>query len=220
MKRTAHFPFRWVLPIAQLVLCRMLLWPWKGAFLLQLRSAAHARWPTTVEAPTFRITTPIVPPTPGDRSTRTIADLRLTTPALLNMPSGFVGLAHRASVRKGMLPDFWRAMSWPFVGLIFWWIVGRGIEALGVSRSRVVSPAITWVETVTALLVSFFAGSLFVGLMVDPSMRSDFIFPWQLAILACGFWTFLGAVTVLARLLQWWIKRRLRADAREEAVPA
>jgi hypothetical protein len=136
------------------------------------------------------------------------------------MPSGFVGLAHRASVPKGMLPDFWRAMSWPFAGLIFWWITGRGIEALVASRSRVVSPAITWVETVTALLVSFFAGSLFVGLMVDRSMRSDFIFPWQLAILACGLWTFLGAVTVLARLLQWWIKRRLRADAREEAVPA
>ena len=175
MKRTAHVPIRWVLPIAQLVLCMELLWPWKSVLMLQLRSAAHARWPTRVQEPVFQITTPIVPP--RDRSTRTIAELRLTTPALLNMPSGFVGLAHRASVPKRMLPEFWRAMSWPFVGVIFWWITGRGIEALLASRSRVVPPVITWVETVIAVLVGFFAGSLIVGLMVDPSMRSRFIFP-------------------------------------------
>jgi hypothetical protein len=167
----------------------------------------------------FQITAPIVP-TPRGQSARTLAELRLTTPALLNMPSGFVGLAHRASVPKGMLPEFWRAMSWPFVGIIFWWITGRGIEALLASRSRLVSPAITWGEKVIALLVSFFAGSLVVGLMVDPSMRSEFIFPWKLAILACGLWTLLGAVTVLARLVQWWIKCRLRANAGEQVVPA
>jgi hypothetical protein len=180
--------------------------------MIQLRSAAHARWPTAVKEQVFHISILAVPATPENLRAQSLVRLRLTLPPLLNLPSGFVGLGIRNLSPKGMLPDFWRSISWPLVGVIFWWITGRGIEALVASRSRVVLPTISWVETIVALFVSLLAGGIAVGLIVDPSWRSDFIFPWQLGIAASCLWIFLGVVTVLARFVQWRITRHMRTE--------
>jgi hypothetical protein len=158
MKQTTHFPFRLVLPIAQLVLCGVLLWPWRYAFEFQFRSAAHAYWPAAVEKQVFNIPIPALSQTPVDRAALRIAQLRLTVPSLLNLPSLFFGLGIRSLVPKGMLPEFWHSISWPFFGVIFWWITGRGIGALVASRSGVLSPKISWVETFMALFIITLAG--------------------------------------------------------------
>jgi hypothetical protein len=213
MNDIGRVSFRQILPIAQLVLCILLLWPWRTFCILQFRAAAHARWPTRFERPVFYISESLEPAPLHEDTGRKLAELRLFAPALLNMPCSFVGLAGYAAVPNGMLSDFWRSISWPIVGIIFWWIVGRGIDALLAARLHVIAPAITWTETVVASLVTFGAGSLITALVVDPSVRSDLIFPWRWALLSFALWSVLGLVTILARLAQWRIRRQQRFEA-------
>lgn len=201
------FPFRWVLPIGQLLLCFVLLLPELGFLAFQVHSVAHAYWPQKVEAPLAHLNLKVLivdPDTPPP--TMRIRRIRVSLPALINLPSGFVGLS--AWVPKGMLPDFWRAITFPLVGLIFWFVAGRSIEALSAARSRSLSPAITWVEFGTALLIIIFCALFCVGMVVDPSVRKDLVFPWLPAFVASSLWILLGATTVAVRIVQWQIRQR------------
>jgi len=45
MNEIDRFRFRQILPIGQLVLCILLLWPWRSFYILQFRAAAHVRRP-------------------------------------------------------------------------------------------------------------------------------------------------------------------------------
>jgi hypothetical protein len=215
MKKADRFPSRRVLPIAQLALCLLLLWPWREFYVLQFRAAAHARWPTRFELPVFHITDSLPPVRLQKDTAPDLAELRLFAPALLNMPCAFVGLARYAAVPDGMLSDFWRSLSWPFAGIFFWWIVGRAFDALLAARSHVVAPAITWAETIGASLVTSGSASLTTAIIVDPSWRSDLIFPWRWVLVSFGLWSLLGLVTIFARLAQWRIRRQKRFEAAE-----
>jgi len=212
MNERRTIPFRWVFPISELILSAVLLWPWRGFLILQMRAVAHAHWPTRVEQPVLRLNPELVPETPRQRRAETLSMMRVSAPALLNMPCGFLGLARSKSAPNGMLPELWRSISWPFVGTIFWWIAGRAIEALMASRGRVLSPAITWVELFVASAVTICTALLCIGLLSDPSMRAGFIYPWRLAAAASGLWILLSAATVAARLVQWRIRRQLRTQ--------
>jgi len=220
MKPVAHFPFRWVLPIAQLMLCGILLWPFRSAFVLQFAYIAHVHFPRSVKSPVSRILGPLVPVSPDNLNDQTLTDLRLAVPPLLNLPGALVGLARRESIPQGMLSEFWRAFSWPIVGVMFWWMAGRGIEALLASRSHVNSPAITWAETFVALLISALTFVLCVGDITDPSMRSESIFPWRLEFVASILWLFLASAIIVARVLQWRNRHRLKTEAAQQVSPA
>jgi hypothetical protein len=113
-----------------------------------------------------------------------------------------------------MLPEFWRAISWPVVGIVFWWIAGRSIEALAASRRRLLAPIIVWLEVLVASLVIAFSSALCVGFILDPSIREEFIYPWRLTAVAAGLWILLGAATISARVVQWRIRRQLRIEAK------
>jgi hypothetical protein len=212
------FPFRWVLPIAQLLLCFVLLLPELGFLGFQMHSAANAYWPQKVEDPLAHLDSKVFVVDPNmPPPTMRIEKIRVSLPALINLPSSFVGLL--AWVPKRMLPDFWRAITFPLVGVIFWLIAGRGIEALLAARSRSLSPAITWVEFGTALLTIIFCAMLCVGLVVDPSTREDLVFPWLPAFVASVLWILLGAATVTGRIFQWRIRRRSKPVSDTE-IPA
>jgi len=49
-------------------------------------------------------------------------------------------------VPLGMDVITWRAISWPLLGILFWWSAGRGIEALIATRRGLVQPEISWVK--------------------------------------------------------------------------
>jgi hypothetical protein len=213
MNEIDRFRFRQILPIGQLVLCILLLGPWRSFYILQFRAAVHVRWPIRSEKPVFYITKSLAPAPPQEDMVRKLAELRLATPALLNMPCAFAGLARPAAVPAGMLSVFWRSFSWPIVGLIFWWIVGRGIDASPAARLRVIAPAITGAETVVALLVTFGSAAGITVIIADPSVRSDLILPWRWALASLGLWSLLGLVTILARLAQWRVRRQKRSEA-------
>jgi hypothetical protein len=64
---------------------------------------------------------------------------------------------------------------------------------------------------VVASLVIALGLFLWAGFLSDASFRSDFIYPWPLGVAASALWTFLSGATVAARLVQWRIRRQLRA---------
>ena len=201
MKQPSRIPFRWVLPIAQFILCAILLWPFRDGFISQIHSSLHGYWPELVDKEEIVIH-PGAPSHANENVAQSFGEWRLVAPALLNVPVGLTGLARRETVPMGIVSEWWRALSWPIVGLVFWWIVGRGIEALLAIRSHLISPAVTWAETTVAGLVSICMLVIVVALAVDPSIRSESIFPWHLATLACCLWLILGLTTVGARILQ------------------
>jgi hypothetical protein len=208
---------RWMLPVTQLVLSGILLWPLRYGYYLQIRNALHARWPTMVEGRRLYFNVAA----PGDAtkdSALSYAHLHLDVPALLNIPVVLIGLARRETVPYAFLGECWRALTWPVAGIVFWWIAGRGIEALVASRSRLISPSLNWVEAITGLLVSAGMGALLIGLAVDPSVRSESIYPWRLEVPAGLLWFVLGIVLVVARLVQWQIRRRPRLEARPQSA--
>lgn len=110
-----------------------------------------------------------------------------------------------------MLPEFWRALTRPVAGTAFWWIVGRAWEALAAARKRSLSPVLTWIEvSVGAVLVLVFGG-FGIGLVVT-SDREGTIYPWKLMAAACLLWGGLGLSVLVARIVQWRLRKRMRRD--------
>lgn len=201
-----HTPFRWILPLAQVAICAALLWPLRGFILFQLQGAIRET-PNKVQEPVPDLTLPPTaqsPPPP----TLSLIELRVQIPALLNFPCFLLGLARSSMVPAGMFAEFWRAITWPVVGTFFWWIAGRGIEALMAARRQIISPRIVWIEVLAAALVIALGSFLCIGFASDPSFREELIYPWRLMAAAAALWTSLGAGTVAARFVQWRIKRR------------
>jgi len=111
-----------------------------------------------------------------------------------------------------MFPDVWRALSWPFAGMFFWWYFGRSVEALSAARRSVECPRISLIEAMFALILSVVG---FVGLIniltSTPDDRHDFQF---LALIAGAIlWGILATTTITARFMQWRISKRRTATA-------
>jgi len=201
--------FRWVLPIAEILVCALLLWPWRGFLAWQLRATGHDYGPTKIQEPLhFNLPVTTLAETPRETRLVELADIRLSAPAVLNLPCSMLGLLRREAVPRGMLPEFWRSLSWPFFGIVFWWIAGRGIDAIIASRHGSLSPAITLMEVFVAALI-ILLGSVFWGLAFgDPNDRSGLVFPWPSALAASGLWILLGGAIITARIVQWRIRVR------------
>jgi hypothetical protein len=218
MNTNLQIRFRWILPLAQLLVCLVLLWPLRGFIALQIQGVAHAIWPARVQEPVYfsRPTSITVPPqpTPGvqdhDRS-RSLVELRVQIPALLNFPCAFLGLLRTGPV--AMFRELLKAITFPIVGIFFWWLVGRSAEALAAARRRALSPVITWAEILVGSLLILGDGGMLVGMVVDPSFREDLVFPWRLATLAAGLWVLLGALIIMARTAQWRLRRGAKVFA-------
>ena len=121
-------------------------------------------------------------------------------------------------VPNGMDVKMWRAISWPFIGLIFWWIAGRGVEALLAARRNVIDPSIGWVETgIGALLLLLGIITLVTPLLAGDSDRD---ISWIFISGSGALWAMLGTAIVIARIAQRKIRLRLRNVPAPEAVPS
>jgi hypothetical protein len=198
--------FRWVLPVAEILICAALLWPWRGFLAWQLRATGHAYWPTRVEEPVhLNARSMAATKTPQEMKAEELLEIRISAPALLNIPCSLLGLMRRETVPRGMLPEFWRSISWPVFGIVFWWIAGRGIEALVASRRYLLSPAIAWIEVFVASLVIVLG--ILIWLIFLSGDRSGSVFPWPGELIASAMWILLGGATIAARVTQWRIRR-------------
>jgi hypothetical protein len=216
MTEIRMIPFRRALPAAELLVCALLVWPFVGFLIFQMRFAVQSH-SIHAEQPVVNLDTGRVP-THEEKRAANLFRLRMSIPALLNLPCVLLGLARREFVPKGVFSELWHAITWPVVGVIFWWIAGRGIDALLACRRRVLSPAITWFEVFVASIICACCLLLCFGFLSDPSARADVIYPWPLVALACGLWVLLGVATISARLAQWRIRRQLRVESESAPV--
>jgi hypothetical protein len=219
MAQQRSFPFRWVFPPAQFLVCFVILWPIRSFLIGDLLEVFQSYAPAKVGSDRLAdrqavIILPEVTPEQQreyDAATKS-ADLRMRTPLVLDFPVlvaqlPYVIPARREWVPRGMSPETWRALSWPFAGLIFWWLSGRGLEALQKARRSIVEPRLGWIETAfAAILLCIGAVTVIGALTSTPADRGDLQF---MALLAGGWlWGMLASVTVVARFLQWRIVRR------------
>src|SRR5579859_7994724 len=172
------FPFRWVLPSAQLLVCLVLLWPVRQFLLFEVIQSIHSYSSSTQSdgISSSEGVTIIVPPISREAQQRAdsftkLWETRKTVPLALNFPVLIVQLPYvilsptkTEWVPKGMFFDVWRALSWPFAGMFFWWFLGRGFEALSAARRSVAGPRISWVETAFALILFIIGIVMLIGI--------------------------------------------------------
>jgi len=96
-------------------------------------------------------------------------------------------------------------MSWPLIGIMFWWAAGRGLEGLLAARRGIIRPAISWAETGIAAVCVFIFGGVAIFLPFDrETVRGDPSV--KILLMGCGLWAILACVIIVARIAQWRIR--------------
>lgn len=185
------FPFRRLLPIGQLVLCALLLWPARSAIGRELGFRFGAD-PVPVQF-TFGgyrlLSSPFMPLTDEERNSMdTVWALNL--PAILvDLPYAIFSADHEEWRPRGMNFEVWRSISWPLLCLPLWWIAGRGLEALLAARAMYqgapvcATPRIGWIETSVASLIMLACGFIIVCFVIFERHPRE-----HLMTLASGAW--------------------------------
>lgn len=220
----SSFPLRWLLPAVQLILCLTALWPWRATLINQIGRSLGAygvsnpSLPTAVQADGGASVSAYMYADPQQLRTLQALESHEWVPLMLNLPSGLVQLPYATLSPakedwrpRGINLRTWRVLSWPIIGILFWWCAGRGIEALIAARRRLVNPQITWFETVTAVVLLLFCGITAVSLPL--SGQHERSFPLLLWIAGSGTWALLAGVTLIARVLQWRLRTQVDAQA-------
>jgi hypothetical protein len=225
------FPFRRVLPIAQLLLCAVLLWPYRAWIAFEVFSVTPR-----YSAPRVTESTPHLEiPLNAEGQIELPAKVRnivrahenaFNTVAALNLPGGIVQLPyaiysadHREWIPGNIDFQTWRALSWPLLALPFWWMAGRGAEALASARRKLLVPRLRWPETVISFLLMAGGATLALGFFffTDGPDRSDPLL--RLFSVAGGMWAVFGSLTVAARLAQWRIRKKNLAGLASRPSP-
>jgi len=212
--------FRWLLPITQLVLSMVVLWPLHTILIqqvrLSIREYRHQQTPLPrlTEGQQFRILE--VPLSPQERlelETFESLEKREWIPIMLNLPAGLVQLPYaiftpskQEWMPRGMNFKTWRVISWPLIGILFWWSGGRGLEALLAARRHLVHPKIGWIETVVGAALFLFSTVIAIGIPISAGADKDF--PMKFLVAGAGIWAVLGGMMVAARVAQWRITRK------------
>ncbi len=206
------FPFRWVLPIAQLLVCAL-------ALLILGRYDAQKRLPgdaipagteygiRTDDGGYVKIRIPDREPWQMWASQKRFqfVSIGLNLPSvILQLPYMLLNPEKREWVPRDMFLWEWRAISWPIIGVLFWWAAGRGLEALIAARRGIIRPAIMWVETVIAIFLFIIFGGLLICALSNRPMYSDT--NSAIGFVGCVLWTILTGVMIAARVAQWRIR--------------
>jgi len=222
VQERATLAFRWLLPITQLLLCIVVLWPLRTLLMQQVGESIRAYRPRRNPQPALpeKQQILVVPLNPEqelmfekDRLSFERFERRQWIPQTLNLPCGLVQLpyvilnpAKQEWIPRGMDFKTWRVISWPLAGVLFWWIAGRGIEGLIAARRQLIRPGITWIETITGAALCVFCA---VAAVCMPLFSGrDEHFPMKLFVAAFGMWSVLGGVVVAAGMAQWRLRRQ------------
>jgi hypothetical protein len=188
---TRWLKFRWVLPLANLLLCAILLWPIRLMILREL----HIPLPQIVAQSMM----------PDCIRWAPKSEFFLTSAMALNLPAGLIQLPYivTSPSKREWMPvemDFrvWRVITWPLLSLPFWWIAGRAADALRAIKDRRLTPRIGWPESIAGFLVMALFAIGFAGLLFGLP-KADRTPELTRFVAGCGLWTFLGSLTVIAR---------------------
>jgi hypothetical protein len=219
------YQFRLLLPAAQVLLCLNVLWLIRGTIVPGVRSSIRAIRSGTAYTEPPRVASrlrilvdPGEMPVPGSVTQKLIG-----IPAMLNLPAAMVEIpqamlspTHNNWIPKGMDFRIWRAISWPLIGIVFWWVAGRGIDALVGARRRLIAPSISWAETGLAL-ATLACGIVFCmgPFMAREDRDSAGVGLWWPMLSGAGaMWALLATVTIAARITQWRIRRQIAAPTK------
>lgn len=231
LRQHSILPFRWLLPITQLVICVVVLWPLRGLLVWQVKQSRDAyqgqRNPVPDLSEDQRLSV-VVPPSPElERELAEFARLerRKWLPVVLNLPCGLVQLPYvilnptkQEWIPRDMDIQTWRMISWPLAGCFFWWIAGRGFEGVIAARRRLIFPSITWLETIPSAAMSLFCAVAAVCLPLFSGHDGDF--PMKFFVAGFAMWAVLGGVVVLARVAQWRLRKQPSLADSAEVSPA
>lgn len=212
------YQLRWVLPVAQLLICFVALWPARRHFVVglmfgRLLSASAQQGTGQVSEPKRVIELPELTPA-RQREVDAVYENELQdmrVPVVLNFPVAVAQVpislvTRREWVPQGMLKESWRALIWPLVVIVFWWLTGRGIEALSASCQRTIHPRLRSLEVTWAAVLVIVGIVTFIGIVTStPDDRRDKDF---MALMYGGLlWGILAGLTVTARFRQWRIRK-------------
>jgi hypothetical protein len=216
MNRIRAVGFRWVLPCAELALSWFALWPLRGFLIWQLESSLHAYLPSKLDA-LLKSAIVFLFPEPDGVWAQMFPESLLALPALVNWPCALLWPVLRWATPQGMVSEYWKALTWPLLGIFFWWIAGRAIEALVAwRRFSVAKPPISIAEVVVASVVIAMGAMLCVAFSVEPDMRDGSIYPWKWSLATSVMWVLLGASTIAARVVQRRMKGQRDSSLRSE----
>jgi hypothetical protein len=178
------YPFRWIFPLGQLVLC---------LFLVAIVMTTHGL---------------VIPWTYARSMLQAIAAFNLPG-GVIQFPID-ISRADKMEWRpQGVDVFLWRAATWPVINLVFWWIAGRATEALVSIPYRQLKPRISWAETIFGFL--FVAGGVFLlgGLAFGTTAAERADGAIVRAAAGGGLWALLGALSLIARFKQWRLRKKL-----------
>ncbi len=145
-------------------------------------------------------------------------DLFLSSVVALDIPGGLIQLPYSMNTPtkrewspKGMNDLLWRAVTWPFLCIPFWWIAGRAIDALTAVKHQLVKPRIGLMETAIGSIWMTVGALIFVSFLVMAGIKKD-LESTRIAA-AGGLWVLLGALSLIARLRQKRLPRLQNAAA-------
>jgi hypothetical protein len=192
--------FAWALPLGELVLCAILLWPVRLWILHEL--GIHL--PSWLEQ-LMGLRYGLLPISP---------DFSTGAAAALNLPGMEIQLPYiiLSANKMEWMPiamDFrvWRAITLPFLCLPFWWMAGRAIDALIAIPKRKLIPRIGWTETIIGFLLMTTCAIGFAGLLLSGSKEDKDSVTIRF-VAGCGLWALLGSLSVIARFRQWRLRRQ------------
>jgi|ERR1700722_4886295 hypothetical protein len=222
-------PYRWILPIAQLLICALVLWPIRSDFVFEIRAsirsygAARALKQEPHYVLPYSLDQVVIDPQ-WERSFRN-KERRLWTPTLLDIPVRLLALPYAIHnpdktewTPNGMDFKTWRAISWPLVGMIFWWIAGRGVEALLAARRNMIEPPLNWAEAAIGIILLVWGLMTLIASMFTIKYESEI--PWVLMLVSGALWLALGGSVVAARVAQRRIRIRLKDSDAPEPNPS
>ena len=225
-QKTRVPPLRWILPVGQLILCTVILWPLRPMLIGQIRTSLwgyDAPHSTTARIPVAPVVRPFDLSEGAVQRRIKSLQAREWTVAGLNLAGGLPDLTyamlspeHSEWTPTGMLMWTWRDLSWPIIGIFFWWLAGRSLEALLFSRHRVLLPKIRWWEVAVSLPVLAFGAMWAIGVSFDQSARAEFPM-WRLLAVFGSMWFLLGASTLVAFVVQWRLRRRLASSTAQQS---
>jgi hypothetical protein len=207
-----------LVPIGALLFSALLLIP--GRYLIALnitysyRSYRHMPPPTPIIFETNGIAEIQLPQSlnsfdQAERSLNRVALLNLPA-MLISAPEAIFSSGHMSWHPDGMTFKVWNALSYPFLALVFWWIIGRGIDALLAIRHGSLDPPLRWFDVlVTAILLS--GGiALAIGYFVSatPEDKADGVLAGICSAAAC--WAAMAILPTLAWIFQFRYKRKMR----------
>lgn len=208
--------FRWILPVAELILSFAFMWPGRHEVLGEARDAIKLAWTRESPGPNLDDHFLLVIPEGIAASELQFENIERRTwiPQVLNLPSGFVQLPYvifSSSKDEWVPPGFelmtWRAVTWPLLGVIFWWSAGRGIEAVLSAQAREIKPALSWAEIILAIFILVFTALTAIALAANSHPERDPEFPTRLWVCASVIWFLLAGSLITAKVLQWQIAK-------------